>query len=322
VWRLETEEEVGVQIVAGVEEVEISSLDLRYESCRMKSRGAEKALLASIAEGGIRDPLQGVNANDERILLDGFKRCRCAKRLGIGMAPYHSLGDDEASGILELLRISNARSLSILEQARLIDELGTAHNMSNREIAGVLERSPAWVSVRTGIVREMSECVLQKIFAGEFPTYCYMYTLRRFMRVNGIPQEEIDEFVRAVSGKQVSVRDIELLAHGYFTGSEDFRRQVRSGDISWGLSRMKETFVGVSSCTELEKRMLKNLEIVHKYMQRVTVGTRDTRLKSDSFSSQANLLAGGIVRQLDGFSTAMREFHDRSGQTQRHLVSS
>jgi hypothetical protein len=318
VERLETDEELGVV----VEEVEISSLDLRYESHRMKSKAAEKALLASIAEGGIRDPLQGVNANDERILLDGFKRCRCAKRLGIGLAPYHSLGSDEASGILELLRISNARSLSILEQAKLIDELGSVHNMSNREIAGVLERSTAWVSVRTGIVREMSACVLQKIFAGEFPTYCYLYTLRRFMRINGIAKEEIDEFVRAVSGKQVSVRDIELLAHGYFMGSEDFRRQVRSGNISWGLSRMKETSLGVSSCTEVEKRMLKNLEILRKYMQRVMAGSGDTRFKTSSFYSQADLLAGGIVGELEGFSTAMREFHDRSGQAQRHLVSS
>ena len=216
-----------------VEEVEICTLDLRYESYRMKSRAAEKALLASIAENGIRDPLQGVNVNDERILLDGFKRHRCAKRLGIGMAPYHSLGSDEAFGIMELLRISNARSLSILEQAKLIDELGTVHEMPNREIARFLERSTAWVSVRTGIIREMSAYVLEKIFAGEFPTYSYMYTLRRFMRINGISKEEIDEFVRAVSGKHVSVRDIELLAHGYFTGSEDFRRQVRSGNISW-----------------------------------------------------------------------------------------
>ena len=89
-----------------------------------------------------------------------------------------------------------------------------------------------------------------------------------------------------------------------------------------GLGRMKQTSAQVSSCTEFEKRMLKDLEIVLKYMQRVTVKSRDTRFKTNSFYSQANLLAGGIVRQLEGFSTAMREFHDRSGQTQRHLVSS
>ena len=74
-----------------IEEVETSSLDLRYESYRMKSPGAEKALLGSISENGIRDPLQGVDTNEARILLDGFKRYRCAKRLGIGIVPYCSL---------------------------------------------------------------------------------------------------------------------------------------------------------------------------------------------------------------------------------------
>ena len=156
-----------------IEQVEISSLDLRYENCRMKSRGAEKTLLESILENGIRDPLQGVNADEDRILLDGFKRYRCAQHLGIGIVPYSALADDEAMGIIELLRIANSRSLSILEQAKLIDELMSVHNMSNWEIAQALEKSKSWVSMRSGIMREMSECVRNKIFSGRFPVYSH-----------------------------------------------------------------------------------------------------------------------------------------------------
>ena len=125
------------------EQIEISSLDLRYEAYRLRSPGAEKTLLASILENGIRDPFQGVDTDGCRILLDGFKRYRCALRLSIGIVPYWSLGDDEASGLIELLRASNARGLSILEQARLIDELKTVHQMSTAEIAGLLEKSKA-----------------------------------------------------------------------------------------------------------------------------------------------------------------------------------
>ena len=44
-----------------VEQVEISSLDLRYQGYRMRCPGAEKALLLSILEKGIRDPLQGID---------------------------------------------------------------------------------------------------------------------------------------------------------------------------------------------------------------------------------------------------------------------
>jgi hypothetical protein len=54
---------------------------LRYVDCRLKSHLAEKTLLASILESGIRDPLQGVDVDGQRILLDGFKRYRCAEKL-------------------------------------------------------------------------------------------------------------------------------------------------------------------------------------------------------------------------------------------------
>ena len=76
------------------QDVEIASIDLRYESCRMKHAGGEKALLASIVEHGIREPLQGVDAGEVRILLNGFKRYRCARKLGLAMVPYVSLGCD------------------------------------------------------------------------------------------------------------------------------------------------------------------------------------------------------------------------------------
>jgi len=303
------------------EEVEICTIDLRYESYRMKSKGTEKALLASIVEHGIRDPLQGADTNGSHVLLDGFKRYRCAKHLGIAVVPYLSLGEDQPLAIITLLRISNAKSLSILEQARLIDELKTEYAMGTREIAELLERSSSWVSVRTGIIGEMSSAVMDRIFAGQFPTYSYLYTLRQFMRINRVAQEDIEEFVKAVSGKHLSTRDIDLLAHGYFKGSEDFRQQLRSGNISWSLSRLKQTSAQSSSCTEGEKRMLRDLEIVQKYMQRAIVGSKDPRLKTNSFYSQANLLAGAIVRHMETFSTAMREFYDRSGQAEGHLVS-
>ncbi len=130
-----------------IEKVEISSFDLRYEGYRMKSPGAERVLIASILENGIRDPLQGVTTKDGRILLDGFKRYRCAKRLDIRIVPYSALSGDEASGIIELIRISNAKSLSILEQAKLIDELKSVYKMSVSEIATLIEKSKGWVGM-------------------------------------------------------------------------------------------------------------------------------------------------------------------------------
>src|SRR5260370_42110868 len=101
----------------------------------MKNPGLEARLLASIAVRGIEEPLEGVDRADGNILLNGFKRDRCASKLGIRVAPYASLGEDEALGILNLLRVSNDRSLTILEQARFIDELGKLHPMNGAPMA-------------------------------------------------------------------------------------------------------------------------------------------------------------------------------------------
>jgi hypothetical protein len=290
-------------------------LDLRYEGYRIRSAGAEKALLLSISAHGIREPLQGVDKAGERILLDGFKRLRCAAKLNIGIVPYLSLADDEPGGIIELMRISNAKSLSILEQARLIDELINVHQICNAQIATLLERSKAWVSVRSGIISQMSHSVMNKIFNGQFPVYSFMYTLRQFMRINGVKKDEIDEFVNAVAGKHLSTRDIDLLANAYFKGPDEFREQIKSGNISWGLKRLKQSYRAGGDCTERERQMLKALEITQKYMQRLILKCNDSRFKTNTFYAQANLLSGGILRQLDAFTQAIGKFYDRSGQT-------
>ena len=297
-----------------VQNVEVNSFDLRYENYRLRNAGAEQALLCSISDYGLRDPLEGVDAAGRRILLNGFKRYRCAKKLGIGIVPYSSLGTDEVMGIVNFLRISNSKSLNILEQARLIDDLHKVHKMSVLEIAKGLERGKSWVSMRLGVIGKMSECVRQKVFKGEFPVYSYMYTLGQFIRMNCAKAEEIEEFVNLTAGKNLSIRDIERLAYGYFRGPEDFKAQLKEGNIFWAIDRMKDVSQDMTDCNENEKSMLRNLEIVQKYMRKILQKSTDPRFKSNSFFVQANLLAGGILSKVSPFQKTLRKFYDRSGQ--------
>ena len=297
-------------------EVELSALDLRYESYRMKNPALEARLLASIAQRGIEEPLEGVDRAEQSILLNGFKRYRCASKLGIRIAPYASLGEDEASGIINLLRVSNDRSLTILEQARFIDQLRRLDQMSVADIAGELSRSKAWVSVRLGLMGEMSEAVRERIFQGAFPVYPFMYTLRQFMRMNGVKKQDIEDFVVAVSGKKLSVREIEQLAHGYFRGPASFREAIREGHTALVLDRMGQVPEDPDGSSEFERVLLKDLEITHKYMQRVMGKSEDRRLKTRAFRAQAHLLTAGILSQSRAFFQVMRKLHDRCGQAQ------
>jgi predicted transcriptional regulator len=295
-------------------DVEVSSLDLRYEDHRMKNAALEERLLASIAQRGIEEPLEGVQLQDASILLNGFKRYRCARKLQLRSVPYASLGDDEVAGIMNLLRISNNRALSILEQAAFIDELETTGHLSVAEIAKELSRSKSWVSMRLGLISEMSATIRAKLFSGAFPVYSYMYTLRPFMRMNGVSGEEIEQFVVAVSDKDLSVRDIEQLAHGYFRGPDSFRQEILKGNLALPLKRLREMPQNPDGCSEFERVMLRDLEIIQKYMQRVMGKSQDPRLKSRPFHAQANLLSAAILSRAPAFNQSLKQLHDRSGQ--------
>ena len=293
-------------------DIELSNLDLRYKSLRIKNQKQEGKLLSSIAERGIEEPLEGVDTEDVHLLLNGFKRYRCACKLNIKTVPYSSLGQDAVMAIVALLRNAQARSLTILEQAGFVDQLRTMQTLSLAETAELLSRSKAWVSLRTGLIGEMTGVIRQKLFSGVFPVYSYMYTLRPFMRINGVSKQEIEAFVVAVSGKNLSVRQIEQLAHGYFRGSESFRQEIRSGNIA--LTLEQQGGEDPAGCNPFERGVLKNLEFISKSMQRVTGTGHDPRLKTPAFSAQANLLTGRILDQWDRFIETMRQLHDRSRQ--------
>ena len=295
-------------------ELELSTLDLRYEGYRMKNPGLEEKLLASIAQRGIEEPLEGVEVGPVSVLLNGFKRHRCARKLAIHRVPYASLGADEVVGIMSLLRLSNNRALSLLEQARFIDELKTVQRMSVAQIATELSRSKGWVSMRLGLISEMSDRVRQILFSGAFPVYSYMYTLRQFMRMNGVKREQIEEFLAAVSGKKLSVREIEQLAHGYFRGPESFRQEIRKGNLALSLEQMARVPRDPDGCGEFERVLLKDLEILQKYMQRVMGKAQDLRLTNRNFHAQCHLLTGGILSRNNAFLHSLRQLHDRSGQ--------
>lgn len=295
-------------------EVEISTLDLRYERYRMRNAAQEAKLLGSIVERGIEEPLEGVDKGAGHILLNGFKRYRCARKLRIEVVPFTSLGQDEVMGIMGLLRISNNKALSILEQASFIDDLKNLHHMNVGEIAAELMRSKSWVSMRLGLMAEMSEKVRQKIFCGAFPVYPYMYTLRQFMRMNSVTKEQIEEFVLALSGKKLSVREVEQLAHGYFRGPQSFREEIRRGNVALGLQRIKQVPDHPEGCNEFERTLIRDLELVQKYMQRVMAKSTDQRLKNRAFHAQANLLTAGILSRSKAFFEILRGVHDRSAK--------
>jgi predicted transcriptional regulator len=298
------------------QEIGLAELDVRYEDYRMKNPELEKRLLTSIAQGGIEEALEGAAAGEVKILLNGFKRYRCALRLGLLSVPYVSLAEGEAGAILRLLRVSNQSTLSLLEQARFIDHLRQVEKMSVADIAEKLSRSKSWVSMRLGLLEEMSPRVQEQIFSGRFPLYSYLYTLRPFMRLNQNGRQEVEDFIVALRGARLSIREIEQLANGYFRGPDSVREMIQNGHAGEVLAWTKQVPQEAEGCTQRERVLLGDLELVGKYMRRAMGKSVDRELKSPAFCAEAYLLTAGILSRQRAFFDSMRQLHDRSGQAQ------
>jgi len=67
-------------------------------------------------------------------------------------------------------------------------------------------------------------------------------------------------------------------------------------------------------CSDFERVLLKELQILRRSMQRVMAKCDDPRLRSRAFYAQANLLCAGLLSTLEPFGERIREFYDRSGR--------
>ena len=70
------------------------------------------------------------------------------------------MAEEEASGIVALMRAAPDKSLQMFEQAKFVVELLNIHGMSVADVAESLSRSKGWVCMRRNLLDEMSEAPL------------------------------------------------------------------------------------------------------------------------------------------------------------------
>lgn len=291
----------SLTLAGNVNQVECESISRKFEGLRLKNGADENDLLGSIQKEGILQPLGCVlEEGGSVVLLDGFKRLRSALKLRIPTVPITCLGVDEVHGVCELLFQSNEKTLNILEQAAFCDHLHLHHKIGVVAIADRLKKSPAWVSVRLGMLNDMSPEIKQALFQGRFPVRSYMYTLKPFTRVNKIAKRDVDDFVRCVGGKALSTRDIERLAVGFFKGGENLKHQIKDGNIPWTLKQLKASRIQTESgeSSAVETTFLRDLEVLRQCIHGLILATADPQLKDTAFFEKARCVMGEIFEQI------------------------
>ena len=84
--------------------------------------------------------------------------------------------------------------------------------------------------------------------------------------------------------------------------------------MGWSLDQLKSLAEDREGCSELERGLLKDLQILQRSIGRVMAGCEDPRLRSRAFYAQANLLTGGLLSIFSLFYERIKEFYGPSGQ--------
>ena len=296
-------------------ELEVEQIDTRFSTTRIRDLAVENRLLSSIARQGVCDPVHVARLDTGYVLLDGFKRYRCVRRLKYPLIPAVVIAPDPAWGILTLMRQAYSRGLPTIEQACLIDVLHQQYGLGVREIAGKLGRSASWVSLRLGMMQSMSAVVREKILGGEFPIRAYMYWMRKFTRVT---PRDVDAFVTAVGSFGLSTRNALVLGKAFFQGTPLMRKQILGGNIEWTLRSLKQdTMPDDAGRDETgHRRLLYDLNRCRECMGRTMSVAHDITLPDNTECTiRLHMLCGAILAGSRRFITVVRELYDRSGQT-------
>ena len=181
------------------------------------------------------------------------------------------------------------------------------------DLAGRLERSPGWVSMRLQFLDSMSVLIRGEVQSGRFPLYAYLYYVRRFMRMKG-GAAEAEAFVKSVSGQGLSLRRIELLCTAWYEGGEKMREEIQSGKYSWVEDRLQSPVESGEALSAAEQKAVKELRRLDELMQSLIATCKRKELESRSFRATAHILLTGILSRHDSFHTQMRSWYDSCGR--------
>jgi ParB/RepB/Spo0J family partition protein len=156
-------------ITAPVEALPIEELDLRFASLRLFYPTQLERLLASVKREGIRQPVLAATEVEaaRRVVVDGFKRVRVARELGMTRLNASLVALDGPAALALMVRANAAqRGMSALEEGWVVRRLCREHGLTQAKAGMLLEREQSWVSHRLRLVEQLEEQLQEDLRLG------------------------------------------------------------------------------------------------------------------------------------------------------------
>jgi ParB/RepB/Spo0J family partition protein len=148
-------------------DIPVSAMGENYGRFRLAHSGAEGLVLESMRQFGQILPVVVVSAAQGYELIDGFKRLRACRKLGMRttQAKVLCLGDRPVKAAILQLNWK-ARSIRELEEALIVRSLHREDNLSQVQIATLLGRHKSWVCRRIDLVERLCDEALSHLKLG------------------------------------------------------------------------------------------------------------------------------------------------------------
>ena len=168
-----------------IKHLEIVHLDLSYSHIRVQNARVVTRMADSMQRYGQIMPILVVAATAPRYtLIDGYLRVAAARRLGHDTLLSHIWHGDEKHALCHILVDDDQRRLDIFEQAGLIKELLSRHQLSQHELSRLLGKNQSWVSRRLALLETLPEQLLQSVQRGRISSWAATRVLTPMARAN------------------------------------------------------------------------------------------------------------------------------------------
>jgi len=151
--------------------IAITGIGERFAPLRIVDPAAERTMLCSLQKYGQLTPVVVCRiAPGEQELLDGFKRLRAARQLGISELSARAFDLSIRAGKACMLQLNRVgRAISGMEEALVVHSLYHEDGLSQVEIALLLNRHKSWVCRRLMLIERLTDEAKESIRLGLLP---------------------------------------------------------------------------------------------------------------------------------------------------------
>jgi len=201
-------------------QVPISKLSDKHANFRIISPSSEKAHIKLIQKFGIVKPLivsPIINKESNYEIIDGFKRYRACKYLGINEVPVSVLDINNRVLKAGIIIFNNkSRSISDIEESMVVFSLYKNDNLTQVEIGTLLNKHKSWVCRRIALITRLEQQIINTLRLG----LINISTCRELSRLPRGNQEKVMITIIEYNLKILEVKKlIDNLLEGYIINS-------------------------------------------------------------------------------------------------------